>query len=616
MKKKIFLCFFLVDLTNTLAQDVISTLDLEEVTVWGEQVDHFSYGSKIVSVNETKGNSIADQIQNIIPVYFKEYGNGQLTTVTLRGLSASHTSILWNGLPVNSPTLGQFDFSIWPAFFTEKIAVHYGNSSSLYGSAALGGTVIIDNSWFQKDSILTTQLGFGSFGNNQARTKILLHGNRLSSQSKIFYSFLKNDFKYTVPRTKRIQFQKNASVENYGFDQKVRWELGKHNFFFNVAAINNWRQIQPTITSSSTDELGTLAFRSVFTHQAQWDEFSLFNSVGYLEDETTFNEDLPTHSKTFILSNQATMEKEIFDFRIGQISQYSSATSSNFADDLMDWRISLNGSVSYKTSNLKTSINLKQHISRDQAVFSSGLGLVSSIMNTPRLKIEHRFQVNTGFRVPTLNDKFWMPGGNPKLNSERSVGAEMGQNIFIQDGIFLCHIDWNIFYNQVNNWIIWIPSDSSFYAPENLLKVKSRGIELSFGFVRKFTQSTLNFSLSFVGNSSTEESGLLTQIKGSQLPYTPMLQSVTTVQLERKNFSFLIQGRQTGKRYTTLDNTDFDSIPSFFLFKMTLNKYFVLSKTLMILAFDMNNIFDSDYQNLKNRAMPGRNFNLKITTKF
>jgi iron complex outermembrane receptor protein len=119
---------------------------MPEVVIRGLLHQPFTAGVKrqqldSLSLQLRQGQSLANLLQELSPLYIREYGPGQLSTISFRGTSSSHTAVLWNGLNINSPTLGQTDFSQIPAFALENVQVQYGSSSSLYGSAALGGSI-------------------------------------------------------------------------------------------------------------------------------------------------------------------------------------------------------------------------------------------------------------------------------------------------------------------------------------------------------------------------------------------------------------------------------------------------------------------------------------------
>lgn len=70
-------------------------------------------------------------------------GGGSLTNLRLRGSEANHTLILIDGVEVNNPTDGAFDFGGLRSDDVVKIEVLRGEQSALYGSDAVGGVINI-----------------------------------------------------------------------------------------------------------------------------------------------------------------------------------------------------------------------------------------------------------------------------------------------------------------------------------------------------------------------------------------------------------------------------------------------------------------------------------------
>lgn len=65
---------------------------------------------------------------------------GHSTSAFIRGTNSNHTLVLWNGVPLNEPFEGRFDFAFLPLDGVERVEVVRGPFSALYGNA-LGGVV-------------------------------------------------------------------------------------------------------------------------------------------------------------------------------------------------------------------------------------------------------------------------------------------------------------------------------------------------------------------------------------------------------------------------------------------------------------------------------------------
>src|SRR6188768_3346940 len=104
------IAFFIILMvsTNSAFAQVGDTTYLKEVRVYGIPVTSYSTGSKIEHLlNGSEVMTASDKLINETSFYFKTYGNNQLSTIALRGTSASQTAVLWNGININAPTLGQ-----------------------------------------------------------------------------------------------------------------------------------------------------------------------------------------------------------------------------------------------------------------------------------------------------------------------------------------------------------------------------------------------------------------------------------------------------------------------------------------------------------------------------
>jgi vitamin B12 transporter len=65
---------------------------------------------------------------------------GHTTSLFARGTGSNHTLMLWNGVPLNDPFDGRFDFAFFPTEGIERIEIVKGPYSAIYGSA-LGAVV-------------------------------------------------------------------------------------------------------------------------------------------------------------------------------------------------------------------------------------------------------------------------------------------------------------------------------------------------------------------------------------------------------------------------------------------------------------------------------------------
>ena len=98
-------------------------------------------------------------------------GPGGQTSVFIRGANANHTKVLIDGIDVDDPSEGAFDFGQTLTGDLARVEVLRGPQSSLYGADALGGVITMVTKAGEGPAKLTASLEGGSFATfNQSGT--------------------------------------------------------------------------------------------------------------------------------------------------------------------------------------------------------------------------------------------------------------------------------------------------------------------------------------------------------------------------------------------------------------------------------------------------------------
>jgi vitamin B12 transporter len=95
-------------------------------------------------LEERQITTVGDALRSVVGVnVVRNGGPGGLTNVFLRGANSSQTMVMIDGVPVNDPVVGGFDFADLTTDNIERIEIVRGPVSSLYGSDANGGVINI-----------------------------------------------------------------------------------------------------------------------------------------------------------------------------------------------------------------------------------------------------------------------------------------------------------------------------------------------------------------------------------------------------------------------------------------------------------------------------------------
>jgi vitamin B12 transporter len=218
-------------------------------------------------------------------------------------------------------------------------------------------------------------------------------------------------------------------------------------------------------------------------------------------------------------------------------------------------------------------------------------------------------------KVPTLNDMYWLPGGNPELRNETGYSAETGlelktalsSRITVKSGF-------TGFINSIHNMIQWYPGDGSYWIAGNINTVKTAGLEADLDFAYSgnrfnahshtgytFTKAS---SVSAFGNNHSEV---------DQLIYIPENQLNTMLKISWTRFFSTIRIIYVSRRYITADNLQF--LPGYSLTNLNLGGKFSSGGFDSEINLTLENIFNTNYQNIVWYPMPGRAYSLSVIIK-
>ena len=132
-------------------EEVGETVKMEEVVVTATRTPKSSerLGSSVnvitsEQIEQQKANTLLDVLRGMPGLYISRTGTpGKTTQVFLRGSSDKHTLVMLDGVQMNSPTAGSFEWTNLSSDNIERIEIVRGPQSTLYGSDAMAGVINI-----------------------------------------------------------------------------------------------------------------------------------------------------------------------------------------------------------------------------------------------------------------------------------------------------------------------------------------------------------------------------------------------------------------------------------------------------------------------------------------
>lgn len=597
------------------------TVTLTPVEVYAPALDRFTQGQKIKSYSNAEldsyqGRSLGDLLQETSPIFIRQYGAGMLASPSFRGTSAGHTSVFWNGIPINSPSLGQSDLSILPVTAVDQVAVHFGNGGALFGNEAIGGSIHLDTKpAFSEGFHGTVYQQFGSFGQINSYFKSSFSSEKFSTETRFYSESAANDFQFKDlgQAGTPIVRADNSEVKQLGIVQDVAWNLSKTaqlkaSFWYHKAD----REIQPVMGSNTNDSQSDQSFRMVIDY-FQFGKKSILNlKTGLVRDNQLFNQSQNNTVQYFLSGDWDVALARKWNLKTGLRLNFIQGSLSTY--QATDQRIESYQSLLFQAKeNLKISLNMRQLAFLDQfEPFIPSLGADWDFYKSSKNQLSLKASLAKGIKVPTLNDRFWEPGGNPDLIPEKSQSGEMGLS-WQKTGKIEWENSLTYYRMRVDNWIIWIPK-GNFWTPENIREVQNQGLEYEGKASSKFGNwnITANWAYTWSRAISTKGIGESDPAIGKQLPYTPAHQANARITVEKNDFSAFIGTFFVGDRRVTTDGQR--TMPSYQLFNLGVSyEKLALGKVKLPLRFQVNNLFNKDYQVLYLRPMPGRSYQFTLS---
>lgn len=608
------------------------TTYLQEVKVYGIPFTAYATGSTIEKIkSDSTTETLADRLLNNTTLYLKTYGNGQLTTISMRGTTASQTAVLWNGININSPTLGQTDFSLLPLFLIDEVSVRYGSSSALYGSDAIGGSILLGQAppLFIRHLQLSGIQEFGSFGKTSTGVKVYTGNNRWEFRTKFSHTYLENDFKYISPANGYEKVQEHASVINYGFDQQVFYKISsKQQVSLEGMVTHNFREVQAAVTNNDADETledNNLRFCLNYINEARAGIISA--TAAYVNNDQHYSDSgIESKVQSTQISTLINVDKSINlrnNLRYGLSFNHYTATSKNYEIGLSENRFDLFASYRLALSGLMIiSLDLRQALyNKRYAPFTPSIGWEWILADGVENKVMWRAQAGRGFRIPTLNDRYWQPGGNPDIQSEQSYNIETGIRWNYFNKRRHGFLDLTTYRNWMDDMIVWLPTEENGdrWSPANLQQVHVHGVEVRSELQEQIQKVKIILQASYSFTKSINKKGLNETDHSTinkQLAYVPVHTARATMGLYYEGWAGNTQVSFVGERFPSLDNASTSALDPYALLSFDVSKRIIFTKWNMLVKGECDNVLNIYYENLRHHAMPGRSYTVSVFINF
>ncbi|NUQ12215.1 MAG: TonB-dependent receptor [Gemmatimonadaceae bacterium] len=295
-------------------------------------------------------------------------------------------------------------------------------------------------------------------------------------------------------------------------------------------------------------------------------------------------------------------------FFAGNTHTYTQAWSAGYRENTpSEYRTALFASWKYHREKFSSQASLRKEMADGKFLpVLPALGIDWQFHPSLTLK----GKISRNYRLPTLNDRFWMPGGNPALLPESGWSQELALAHKMERRNLKIEISITVFNRNIDDWILWSPREGqSFWSANNITRVWSRGLEPRFSVAWAFKDVHLTWKGGYDYIRSTNQVALENpkMEKGDQLIYTPVHQAFSVFSLEWKALYLAYQHACTGPA----DGIN-EALNAFQTGHVRLQYSGSIQKYKGTIFFNIYNIWDADYLVVERRPMPGIHFHAGI----
>lgn len=606
------------------------TLKLDEVAVTPRLKD-FSVTQNIISADtflkQVNGvNNLGQLLQSQNFIFVKSYGPSSVGTSSIRGGSAGHTAVTWNGINIRNAMLGENDLSMLSVCMNDDVKVQYGGSTAMWGSGSVAGSIHLGNEpKFNNGFFMSTTFSNGSFGNNAVAVKADYSRKKYFTTTRVLAKSAQNNFWY-YDENRIKKRTEHADLRMIGLLHEEHFRISRSQSF----SLRFWtqsadREIPPLLTQAkSTAAQNDNFHRAMGEWQFKKENWKLLLKNGVFYEKLNYTDslsDIISNAASFTNSSEAELlisSRKQNKFQFGLNNTFCSAESDGYAKAARQNYASLFAGYLWSGKNEKhfVSLNLRQEMTKRKFVpFTASAAFSSALFSWMELK----GSISKLYRLPSFNSLYWTPGGNPELLPEQGFSGDLSlilkRTKTLRSGRIDFRILGTVFSRLMNNWIIWLPGSNGIWSPQNLLRVWSRGAESnsSVTFIGKKITARLFVLSNYILSSNQQSKSGHDESVGRQLIYTPMYSGSAGIQVKYKRFYFSFIHNYTGYRYITADNYNY--LLPYDLADLSSGYSFTVKKVFFDLNFSVNNLVNKSYQIIAQRPMPMMNYlvNLKIS---
>lgn len=595
-------------------------------------------------------SDITDAIRRMAGVTIRDYGGiGGLKTVSVRGLGAQHTGVVYDGASLSDIQTGQIDLSRYSLNNISALSMTIGDADNIYqparsASNAAGITIntISESNLSEPYSELHARLNAGSFYTLNPYLRYSLgNGKNIAFSLLGDYLYSLNNYPFTIyngSATERAR-RENSLINKFNCEASILWQPSAgHTIRAKGYYYQNYRQLPgPVIyyAESSKERLNERnSFGQVIYRGRLSDKFSLsaiakFNwsstrykdtngiyPGGLLDDYYIQNEEYLSAVLLYrvLKGLQLSLSSDYYHNSLTDNSNLNAHPRRDtflqcLAAQYQIWRIKLTVRGLWTTVNDSDDKNSRNTNTRLSPSLSFSLQPLSDSDFFVRASYKNIF------RMPSFNELYFQHYGtinlDPEIADQINIGvsySKTGTRWFDNIGVTL-----DAYHNHISNKIVAMPFSMFLWTMTNLGKVRSIGIDATLSTDIRITEM---HHIALEANYSYQRAASRTNRDYSdwnkQLPYTPLNSGSWSVTWLNPWVNFVAHGSGCSARYSTTTNISQTRMPGYMEIGFSVYRDFKYRKVTWETRIDLTNAFNRQYEIVRRYPVPGHAVSISL----
>lgn len=636
--------------------------------------------TQVIDVTEMQrlgGTLLSDAARRLVGVTLKDYGGiGGIKTVSARGLGSQFSTLTIDGVAVNDCQNGQVDLGRYTLGNSSFITFANGQGDNLLQSAralAAGSTLNMETAVPEFGNLplnLSVDLEGGSYG---YFSPTLAYQQRLGRKASfsLWSNYTRSDgdypftLYYTVGQTDSSsrEYRQNSQMRMgtvdanlfYRFDSQRRLHIKAH--YMNGFHALPGPVIYYTSKASEHTEEQLFFTQARYRKTGKWLEVQL---LGKYQLSNDIYEDTAARTATGIIHNDYSQQE-------GYLSQTVRYYFGGKEAGHFSMAVSADEAVSHLTSNLSKHNDVQrtsalgalsaEYRSTPKSPIEEGLRINAHVLGTwirdheqdamsepyarlspyaglsyTRGNLTLRYFFKENYRVPNFNELYYFTVGRnlqPEKARQHNMGASYSSTRIVRGTYFWENgISVDGYYNRVSDKIIAVPMQNMFlWSMQNLGKVEVRGMDVSFTsrfssgassiFIpEEYRPININLTLGYSYQYAVDRTDPESKVYGHQIPYTPRHSGSMALTVSTQWVDVGYSATLVGKRYRMSQNTEANVVKGYVDQGIRVSRQFWLKHGILDVKAQVLNLFDVQYEVVKNYPMMGRNYRVGLGYKF